>query len=148
MKSLLSGLSVDDRERVYEEGLQLQEDQNKMQTSDCLPSLSVADVDKTTPTTELIHEDHGKWVLFNAFDHVTGHVTFITYMCINCCVICCYVMLVKYSGFFTFILGCIPIQFSVQPTNGISYLQFLSSCRELPQDLQPYLPLFCSVITK
>lgn len=90
LKSLVSGLSVDDRERVYEEGLQLQEDQNKTQTSDCLPSLSVADVDKTTPTTELIHEDHGKWVLFNTFDHVTGHVTFITYMCIN---MLCYLLL-------------------------------------------------------
>ena len=87
LKSIVSGLSVDDRERVYEEGLQLQEDQNKTQTSDCLPSLSVADVDKTTPTTELIHEDHGKWVLFNTFDHVTGHMTFITYMCIYCYVL-------------------------------------------------------------
>ncbi|XP_019848663.1 PREDICTED: presequence protease, mitochondrial-like isoform X1 [Amphimedon queenslandica] len=102
LRLLVSSLSEDDKQRVYDEGLQLQEDQNKHQTSDCLPSLSVADVDKTTPITELIHEDHGS----------------------------------------------IPIQYCVQPTNGISYLQFLSSCRDLPDDLKPYLPLFCSVITK
>lgn len=60
LRSLVSSLSEDDKERVYNEGIQLQEDQNKHQTSDCLPSLSVADVDKTTPITELIHEDHGE----------------------------------------------------------------------------------------
>lgn len=59
LQSLVNSLSVKDRERIYNDGLLLLEDQNKVQDNSCLPTLTVSDINKTTPTTTLIHEDHG-----------------------------------------------------------------------------------------
>ncbi|KAI8776058.1 presequence protease, mitochondrial [Biomphalaria glabrata] len=39
------------------------------------------------------------------------------------------------------------IQVSVQPTNGVTYLRMASNLDGLPEDLMPYIPLFCQVIT-
>ncbi|XP_030054786.1 presequence protease, mitochondrial [Microcaecilia unicolor] len=44
--------------------------------------------------------------------------------------------------------GDVPIQYCAQPTNGIIYFRALSSLNTLPEELKPYVPLFCSVLTK
>nr|DBA25108.1 TPA: hypothetical protein GDO54_012678 [Pyxicephalus adspersus] len=44
--------------------------------------------------------------------------------------------------------GEIPIQYCAQPTNGMVYFRAVSSLNTLPEELKPYVPLFCSVVTK
>ncbi|XP_029444406.1 presequence protease, mitochondrial [Rhinatrema bivittatum] len=44
--------------------------------------------------------------------------------------------------------GDIPVQYCEQPTNGMIYFRALSSLNSLPEELKPYVPLFCKVITK
>ncbi|CAG5126010.1 unnamed protein product [Candidula unifasciata] len=39
------------------------------------------------------------------------------------------------------------IQTCDQPTNGVTYLRMASNLQGLPEDLMPYVPLFCDVIT-
>ncbi|PVU94525.1 hypothetical protein BB559_002974 [Furculomyces boomerangus] len=41
----------------------------------------------------------------------------------------------------------VPVQWRVTATNGISYLKAINSIPNLPQNLVPYLPLFCEAIT-
>uniref|UniRef100_A0A2K6CCE6 Pitrilysin metalloproteinase 1 n=1 Tax=Macaca nemestrina TaxID=9545 RepID=A0A2K6CCE6_MACNE len=43
--------------------------------------------------------------------------------------------------------GEIPVQFCAQPTNGVVYFRAFSSLNTLPEELRPYVPLFCSVLT-
>lgn len=54
--------------------------------------------------------------------------------------------------FFTFVCLSpadeIPVQYCAQPTNGVVYFRAVSSLNTLPEELKPYVPLFCSVITK
>nr|XP_020016944.1 LOW QUALITY PROTEIN: presequence protease, mitochondrial [Castor canadensis] len=42
----------------------------------------------------------------------------------------------------------VPVQYCAQPTNGMVYFRAFSSLNTLPEELQPYVPLFCSVLTK
>uniref|UniRef100_F7C6Q1 Presequence protease, mitochondrial n=1 Tax=Equus caballus TaxID=9796 RepID=F7C6Q1_HORSE len=44
--------------------------------------------------------------------------------------------------------GDIPVQYCAQPTNGVVYFRAFSSLNTLPEELRPYVPLFCSVLTK
>ncbi|XP_056375480.1 presequence protease, mitochondrial [Hyla sarda] len=44
--------------------------------------------------------------------------------------------------------GEVPVQYCAQPTNGMVYFRAISSLNTLPEELKPYVPLFCSVITK
>ncbi|XP_066441695.1 presequence protease, mitochondrial isoform X2 [Eleutherodactylus coqui] len=44
--------------------------------------------------------------------------------------------------------GEVPVQYSAQPTNGMVYFRAISSLNSLPEELKPYVPLFCSVISK
>ncbi|XP_006874805.1 PREDICTED: presequence protease, mitochondrial [Chrysochloris asiatica] len=44
--------------------------------------------------------------------------------------------------------GDIPVQYCAQPTNGVVYFRAFSSLNTLPEELKPYVPLFCSVLTK
>ncbi|XP_031434464.1 presequence protease, mitochondrial, partial [Clupea harengus] len=44
--------------------------------------------------------------------------------------------------------GGVPVQYCEQPTNGMVYFRALSSINTLPEDLKPYVPLFCSIITR
>lgn len=44
--------------------------------------------------------------------------------------------------------GGVPVQYCAQPTNGMVYFRAISSLNTLPEDLRPYVPLFCSVLTK
>ncbi|KAM3928572.1 presequence protease, mitochondrial isoform 1-T2 [Leptodactylus fuscus] len=44
--------------------------------------------------------------------------------------------------------GEVPVQYCAQPTNGVVYFRAISSLNTLPEELRPYVPLFCSVITK
>uniref|UniRef100_A0A8B9F2F3 Presequence protease, mitochondrial n=1 Tax=Amazona collaria TaxID=241587 RepID=A0A8B9F2F3_9PSIT len=41
-----------------------------------------------------------------------------------------------------------PVQYCAQPTNGVVYFRAVSSLNTLPEELKPYVPLFCNVITK
>jgi Zn-dependent M16 (insulinase) family peptidase len=42
----------------------------------------------------------------------------------------------------------IPLQLCPQPTNGVTYYRAISSITSLDDDLKPYVPLFCYIITK
>ncbi|XP_062981703.1 presequence protease, mitochondrial [Elgaria multicarinata webbii] len=42
----------------------------------------------------------------------------------------------------------VPVQYCAQPTNGMVYFRAVSSLNTLPEELRPYVPLFCNVITK
>ncbi|XP_044281097.1 presequence protease, mitochondrial isoform X2 [Varanus komodoensis] len=42
----------------------------------------------------------------------------------------------------------VPVQLCAQPTNGMVYFRAVCSLNTLPEELRPYVPLFCSVITK
>uniref|UniRef100_A0A8D0GC63 Presequence protease, mitochondrial n=1 Tax=Sphenodon punctatus TaxID=8508 RepID=A0A8D0GC63_SPHPU len=42
----------------------------------------------------------------------------------------------------------VPIQYCAQPTNGMVYFRVVSSLNTLPEELKPYVPLFCNIITK
>ncbi|NWU51503.1 PREP protein, partial [Dromas ardeola] len=42
----------------------------------------------------------------------------------------------------------VPVQYCAQPTNGVVYFRAVSSLNTLPEELKPYVPLFCNVITK
>nr|XP_045007862.1 presequence protease, mitochondrial isoform X2 [Jaculus jaculus] len=44
--------------------------------------------------------------------------------------------------------GDVPVQYCAQPTNGMVYFRTFSSLNTLPEELRPYVPLFCSVLTK
>uniref|UniRef100_A0A8C6R7D3 Presequence protease, mitochondrial n=1 Tax=Nannospalax galili TaxID=1026970 RepID=A0A8C6R7D3_NANGA len=44
--------------------------------------------------------------------------------------------------------GDIPVQYCAQPTNGVVYFRAFCSLNTLPEELRPYVPLFCSVLTK
>ncbi|XP_059827898.1 presequence protease, mitochondrial [Hypanus sabinus] len=44
--------------------------------------------------------------------------------------------------------GEVPIQYCHQPTNGIVYFRAFTSLNTLPEELKPYVPLFCNVITR
>ncbi|XP_077347236.1 presequence protease, mitochondrial [Lithobates pipiens] len=44
--------------------------------------------------------------------------------------------------------GDVPIQCCPQPTNGMVYFRAVSSLNTLPEELKPYVSLFCSVLTK
>ncbi|XP_051007403.1 presequence protease, mitochondrial isoform X1 [Acomys russatus] len=44
--------------------------------------------------------------------------------------------------------GDVPVQYCPQPTNGVVYFRAFSSLNTLPEELRPYVPLFCSVLTK
>ncbi|XP_051007405.1 presequence protease, mitochondrial isoform X3 [Acomys russatus] len=43
--------------------------------------------------------------------------------------------------------GDVPVQYCPQPTNGVVYFRAFSSLNTLPEELRPYVPLFCSVLT-
>ncbi|XP_069314747.1 presequence protease, mitochondrial isoform X5 [Eulemur rufifrons] len=43
--------------------------------------------------------------------------------------------------------GDTPVQCCAQPTNGVVYFRAFSSLNSLPEELRPYVPLFCSVLT-
>ncbi|XP_021354129.1 presequence protease, mitochondrial-like isoform X2 [Mizuhopecten yessoensis] len=45
-------------------------------------------------------------------------------------------------------LGGVPVQKCEAPTNGVSYLTMISNLASVSDDLKPYVPLFCNVITK
>ncbi|CAI9569528.1 unnamed protein product [Staurois parvus] len=49
---------------------------------------------------------------------------------------------------FAYAAGDVPIQYCAQPTNGMVYFRAISSLNTLPEELKPYVPLFCSVLTK
>ncbi|KAM6215866.1 presequence protease, mitochondrial [Rhynchocyon petersi] len=42
----------------------------------------------------------------------------------------------------------VPVQYCAQPTNGMVYFRAFSNLNSLPEELKPYVPLFCSVLTK
>ncbi|XP_025786806.1 presequence protease, mitochondrial isoform X3 [Puma concolor] len=43
--------------------------------------------------------------------------------------------------------GETPVQYCAQPTNGVVYFRAFCSLHTLPEELRPYVPLFCSVLT-
>ncbi|KAI0212017.1 Presequence protease, mitochondrial [Lamellibrachia satsuma] len=44
--------------------------------------------------------------------------------------------------------GGVPVQLCVQPTNRVTYFRAISDMGSLPPHLEPYVPLFCNVVTR
>ncbi|KAK2188953.1 hypothetical protein NP493_119g07062 [Ridgeia piscesae] len=44
--------------------------------------------------------------------------------------------------------GGVPVQLCVQPTNRVTYFRAVSDMGSLPAHLEPFVPLFCNVVTK
>lgn len=44
--------------------------------------------------------------------------------------------------------GGIPVQYTEQPTNGLTYFRATSNLSMVPDHLKIYVPLFASVVTK
>ncbi|XP_016069907.1 PREDICTED: presequence protease, mitochondrial isoform X2 [Miniopterus natalensis] len=103
LKQKVSSLSLEDKQQIYDKGLELQTQQSKAQDASCLPALKVSDIEPRIPFTELA-------VALAA--------------------------------------GDVPVQYCAQPTNGVVYFRAFSSLNTLPEELRPYVPLFCSVLTK
>lgn len=45
-------------------------------------------------------------------------------------------------------LGGVPVYYSVQPTNGLTYFRGISSITLVADEVKPFLPLFCHIIAK
>ncbi|CAK6432881.1 unnamed protein product [Pipistrellus nathusii] len=103
LQQKVSALSLEDKQQIYDKGLELQTQQSKAQDASCLPALKVSDIEPRIPFTELS-------VALAA--------------------------------------GDVPVQYCAQPTNGVVYFRAFSSLNTLPEELRPYVPLFCSVLTK
>lgn len=103
LQQKVSALSLEDKQQIYDKGLELQTQQSKAQDASCLPALKVSDIEPRIPFTELA-------VALSA--------------------------------------GDVPVQYCAQPTNGVVYFRAFSSLNTLPEELRPYVPLFCSVLTK
>lgn len=103
LRQKVSALSPEDKQQIYDKGLELQTQQSKAQDASCLPALKVSDIEPRIPFTELE-------VALAA--------------------------------------GDVPVQYCAQPTNGMVYFRAFSSLNSLPEELRPYVPLFCSVLTK
>lgn len=103
LQQKVSALSLEDKQQIYDKGLELQTQQSKAQDASCLPALKVSDIEPRIPFTELA-------VALAA--------------------------------------GDVPVQYCAQPTNGVVYFRAFSSLNTLPEELRPYVPLFCSVLTK
>lgn len=59
------------------------------------------------------------------------------------------ILLIKLKGLLlSFLAGDVPVQYCPQPTNGMVYFRAFSSLNTLPEELRPYVPLFCNVLTK
>uniref|UniRef100_A0A8D2AWE4 Presequence protease, mitochondrial n=1 Tax=Sciurus vulgaris TaxID=55149 RepID=A0A8D2AWE4_SCIVU len=102
LKQKVDSLSLEDKQQIYEKGLELRSQQSKPQDASYLPALKVSDIEPTIPFTTLD-------VALTA--------------------------------------GDIPVQYCAQPTNGLVYFRAFSSLNTLPEELRPYVPLFCSVLT-
>lgn len=93
-----------------------------------------------------VHNVNKKW-LWN-----TNRKLFL--MRCSCKKSCCFCVFVVGSCwlFFAFVFLSladeIPVQYCAQPTNGVVYFRAVSSLNTLPEELKPYVPLFCNVITK
>ncbi|XP_072033741.1 presequence protease, mitochondrial-like isoform X2 [Amphiura filiformis] len=102
LSEMVARLSTQDKEKVFQTGLALAEEQNKEEDLSSLPTLRVSDI---SPQLVRTHFD-----LTN--------------------------------------IGGVQVQCCQQPTNGITYFRGLSSMKTLPDELLPYVPLFCGVITR
>ncbi|XP_023609357.1 presequence protease, mitochondrial [Myotis lucifugus] len=103
LQQKVSALSKEDKQQIYDKGLELQTQQSKAQDASCLPALKVSDIEPRIPFTELA---------------------------------------------VSLAAGDVPVQYCAQPTNGVVYFRAFSSLNTLPEELRPYVPLFCSVLTK
>lgn len=54
----------------------------------------------------------------------------------------------QFSKSFRAAAGDVPVQCCAQPTNGLVYFRAFASLNTVPEELRPYVPLFCSVLTK
>ncbi|XP_048223420.1 presequence protease, mitochondrial [Perognathus longimembris pacificus] len=103
LQQKLESLSEEDKQKIYEKGLELLDQQNNPPDDSCLPALKVSDIEPTMPCTELEVATSAE---------------------------------------------AVPVQYCAQPTNGMVYFRAFCSLNTLPEELRPYVPLFCSVLTK
>ncbi|KAJ7408688.1 pitrilysin metallopeptidase 1 [Willisornis vidua] len=103
LEKKVNALSEEEKNQIFEKGLELIALQSKPQDTSCLPALKVSDIEPKIPFT----------VLETA---LTAEE--------------------------------VPVQYCAQPTNGVVYFRAVSSLNTLPEELKPYVPLFCNVITK
>ncbi|XP_071792109.1 presequence protease, mitochondrial-like [Asterias amurensis] len=100
--SMVAELNREDKQVIYDKGLELANEQNEEEDLSVLPTLRVSDIEPELKRTLL-------------------DVRQIDGVHVQCC---------------------------EQPTNGITYFRAVASLQSVPDDLLPFVPLFCNVITK
>ena len=110
----------EDKQSIYQKGLELQKRQSAPQNVDILPTLSIGDIEKKVIRTPIIQGHTG-----------TLPIAIETHS----------------SGCFSF-LGSTYVQLCEQPTNGMTYFRCLLNTFDLPNELKPYLPLFVNILTR
>ena len=103
LKSQISSLSPEDKDKIFEMGQVLANKQNSVEDLSCLPSVHTRDIIRTVPRVPLSRERLSDGV---------------------------------------------AVQVCKQPTNGVTYFNAVLDVQAVPQDLQPLIPLLCSVLTK
>ncbi|XP_066596308.1 presequence protease, mitochondrial-like [Prorops nasuta] len=102
LEAKLNGLSKEEREKIFEDGMRLLTEQQKQDDASVLPTLKIEDLKADVERYELT----------------------------DTCV----------SG--------VPVQLSVQPTNGICYYRGILDTKHLSSDSKKLLPIFNSVLAK
>ncbi|KAB1253823.1 Presequence protease; mitochondrial [Camelus dromedarius] len=128
LKQKVDSLSPEDKQRIYEKGLELQTQQSRPQDASCLPALKVSDIEPRIPVTEL--------------DVVWRHIS---------------ILKIVNDGH---VVKMLKAQGASRPrgANAGAALRaahqrpgLLPSAVQpdtLPEELRPYVPLFCAVLTK
>ncbi|CAF97768.1 unnamed protein product [Tetraodon nigroviridis] len=118
-------LSEADRKEIHGKGLELLAAQSRTEDASCLPALQVSDVAPTIPITPVQMSSAGTSVSTPSLEMVPEGAE--QWFCPA---------------------GGVPVQYCEQATNGLVYFRAMCSLNTLPENLRPYVPLFCSVITK
>jgi len=101
LEKLSKMLTKAEKEKIYKQGLELIEFQNKQDDASVLPTLELSDISKTIKRIDLSHE----------------------------------------------IIDRCPVQVRETATNGISYFGALRIIEDFPDELRPYLPIYCKSLT-
>ncbi len=118
LTTMVASLSETEKQEVYRKGLELLEEQNSTESADCLPTVLISG-----------------WLVCEMCMGVTPP-------CVDVERVGPVTLLDHYHS------GGIPVQYTEQPTNGLTYFRATSHLGLVPDKLKIFTPLFSNVITK
>ncbi len=125
LEKISASLSEEDKEHIKMKAAALKQRQEAEQDVSCLPSLQISDIPRSIPepmqwTIKNIHH------LRPSSGEPAPNRTFVQNL--------------DDSG--------VALYYGAQPTNGVTYFRGMISLSSIPRELAPYVPLFCSTLTK